>query len=235
MKKTMRAVATTAIAAACAACVAALAPVASAADGTPLSYAQLQSDPTTVAANANISTVMQGNFTLKGAQLNSKGGVVVTETLVHKQGLYRIAATRPGLGTYVVISDGKKSCVRSVSSAAAAAPRKDASARWKCKSGVDSLLSGELLAVTPLGMAQLLDTQTSGSIGFAPTTTAAGAYQLGLMAPSGTQAGAYNLAGPATGPFQVTITQAPSNFIAGKFTVTPGASGSILPLSTLKK
>lgn len=235
MKKIVRSIATAGIAVSCLGGAATLAPASQAADGTPLTYAQLQADPTTLAANANIEAVMDGDFTLKGTQFNAKGGVVVAETLRHKGGMYRIAATQPGVGTRVVISDGKKSCVRTAAKASTAAASKDLAARWTCKNGVDTLLSGELLAITPLGMGEVLDSQTAGLIRFVPSTNSTGAFQMGLTNTAGVQAGVYTLAGPAAGPFRVTITQGANDFVSGRFAVTQGAAGSIPALSKLKR
>ncbi len=211
------------------------APAAQAATGSPLTFAQLQSDPGTVAANASMEKFLDGNFTLTGTQYDSKGGTVVAERLVHKGGMYRIAATRPGLGTRVVISDGSRSCVRTATKAANAAPSKDRAARWSCKNGVDTLLSGELLAITPIGMGQVLDAQTDGLIRFVPRSPSGSAYQMDLTSATGVKAGAFRIAGPAGGPISVTIVQGNNDFVAGKFVAKAGATGAIPSLASLKK
>ncbi|MFN8171862.1 MAG: hypothetical protein U0R65_08335 [Candidatus Nanopelagicales bacterium] len=208
---------------------------AQAADTPPLTYAQIQSDPTMIAVEGQVKALIAGDFTMAGKQLGPGGTVITDEKIVHRGSLYR-TWIKQGRNSVVVITDGKQTCKRPVTKSAPNSYAGDVRSRWVCVKGSDKLTTSEIAAVTPLGVASLLDSTTSGAAQFTPTAVPTGGVQVVLSA-NGNPVGSYTVAGPAGGPFTLSVTAGTgaSAYQTVAFTTTAGATQKIPALAKLKR
>ena len=211
-------------------------PTAHAANGTPLTYAQLATDPAMVASQAAVTNVMAGDFTLAGRQTDPDSGRVVTdERISHRGSSYR-TWIKQGRMTQVTITDGTKSCSRRVTRALPDTYAADLKATWTCRKGSDPLTAGEIAAATPLGMAQVIDASTGGQARFVPTAVAPAGVRVTIAKPDGTPVGYYTVAGQAGGPFTVAVFRGTAATAAqtARFKTTAGAKDKIAALGSLR-
>ena len=212
---------------------------AQAADGIPLTYAQLLADPTVAAVQDQVTSLQAGDFTMGGHQYGADGTVVADETIVHRGALYRTQVRYYGLSVYglsvVGISDGKQLCVRRVTASAPNSYAGDVRARWTCKKDTDGSMTTRVAKLTPFGIAEVLEGAGSGSP-YAPTAVPGGGVQVDFSE-NGEPAGSYTFTSPASGPFTLTLTvgSGAEAYQALAYTTTPGATWRIPAVAKLKR
>lgn len=232
MKRTARLLAAATITLTCV-----IGPTASAADSTPLTYDQLLVDPAFQATNGAVVSLMAGDFTMAGKQTNASGKVLVNERITHRGALYRTWIKKSGKA-YAIITDGKRTCTRRVTKSAPDSYAADLRARWSCKKGSDPLTTSEVAAMTPQGVAQVLDSTTSGAARYIPTAVSAGSggVQVAITKPDGTPVGSYAVTGTTGGPFALSVTAGvgSSAYQSVAFTTTAGATDKIPAFGKLR-
>lgn len=228
MPSTFRVVAACAVAVASAVFVA---PTASAESTSPLTYPQLAADPTIQATNTAVSRLTAVDFTLAGQQRDVSGALLVDERISHRNSTYRTWIAKGGR-SYVIVSDARQSCTRLVTRKSPDTYRADLKARWQCRKGPDPLTAGEVAAVTPLGLAQVIDTTSVGSARFVPTAISDG-VQVTVAAAGGAPVASYSVTGSPTGRFTVALNQ--GSVQTASFTLTPGAADRVPVIKHLKR
>ena len=207
---------------------------AQAADEAPLTYAQLQVDPTMVAVQSQVTSLQAGDFTMGGHQYSAGGAIVGDQTIVHRGALYRTWVRQYGLSV-VGISDGKQLCARQVTASTPNSYAGDVRARWTCKKDTDGSMAAQVAKLTPLGLAEVLEGAGSGSQ-YTPTAVPGGGVQVGFSE-NGEPAGSYTFTSPASGPFTLTITvgSGAAAYQGLAYTTTPGATWRIPAVAKLKR
>ncbi len=216
------------------AAVGAVAP-AHAADVAPLTYAQLQADPTTAAVQGQVTTLLAGDFTMGGSEYGPGGALVADQTIVHRGALYRTGIWQVG-SSAVVISDGRQTCRRKATASAPNSYAGDLRARWTCRKGADTVIAPQVATLTPIGFAAALDSGSGGAVRFVPTALPSGGVQVDFSA-DGEPLGSYTFTSPAGGSFTLTLTfgSGASADQTITFTAKAGATHRIPSIARLKK
>lgn len=206
-----------------------------AADTPPLTYAQIQSDPTMIAVEGQVKALLTGDFTSVGTQYGPGGTVITDQKITRRGGLLRWW-TKKDRSSVVAISDGKQTCKRAVSRSAPNTFAGDFRSTWVCRPEPEQVTTTDTAPVAPLGVASLLDSATTGAVQFTPTAVPGGGVQVALSA-SGTPIGSYTVAGPEGGPFTLSVTAGTgaSAYQTLAFTTTAGAGQKIPALAKLKR
>ena len=204
-------------------------------DAAPLTYAQLQADPTTAAVQSQVTSLLAGDFTMGGSEYGAGGALVADQTIVHRGALYRTWIWQVG-SSVVAISDGRQTCRRKATASAPNSYAGDLRARWTCRKGADTVIAPQVATLTPIGFAGALDSGSGGAVRFVPTALPGGGVQVDFSA-DGEPLGSYTFTSPADGSFTLTLTfgSGASEDQTLAFTTKAGATQRIPALSRLKK